>query len=32
MLESTDFEPSRDENSVFLMYEFSLGAHGAHKY
>jgi len=32
MLESTDFEPSRDEDSVFLMYELSLGAHGAHKY
>ena len=32
MLKSTDFVPSRDENSLFLMYEFSLGAHGAHKY
>jgi hypothetical protein len=32
MLKSTDFEPNRDEDSVFLMYEFSLGAHGAHKY
>lgn len=32
MLKSTDFEPSSDENSLFLMYEFSLGAHGAHKY
>ena len=31
-LEATDFEPGRDENSVFLMYEISLGAHGAHKY
>ena len=31
-LEATDFEPGRDANSVFLMYEISLGAHGAHKY
>jgi len=32
MLKANDFEPARDENSLFLMYEFSLGAHGAHKY
>ena len=32
VLESSNFLPQRDENSVFLMYEISLGAHGAHKY
>ena len=32
MLKSTNFVPSSDVNSLFLMYEFSLGAHGAHKY
>ena len=31
-LQANDFEPGRDDNSVFLMYEISLGAHGAHKY
>ena len=31
-LESTDLLPSGDEDSLFLMYEISLGAHGAHKY
>ncbi len=32
VLESSNFLPQRDEDSVFLMYEISLGAHGAHKY
>ncbi len=32
ILESTDFLAKRDEDSLFLMYEISLGAHGAHKY
>jgi len=32
MLRSNAFLPSRDENSVFLMYEIALGAHGAHKF
>jgi hypothetical protein len=32
ILESTDFESGSNEDSLFLMYEISLGAHGAHKY
>jgi len=32
ILKSTDFLPESDEDSLFLMYEISLGAHGAHKY
>ena len=32
MIQSTSFLPGRDEDSVFLMYEIALGAHGAHKY
>ena len=32
MLKSNDFLPSSDENSIFLMYEIALGAHGAHKF
>ena len=32
ILESSTFLPQRDEDSLFLMYEISLGAHGAHKY
>ena len=32
ILEATDFEPGADEESLFLMYEISLGAHGAHKF
>ena len=32
MLQSNSFLPSRDEQSVFLMYEIALGAHGAHKF
>ncbi|KAB2640495.1 MAG: hypothetical protein DVB25_03890 [Verrucomicrobia bacterium] len=32
MLQSNAFLPSRDENSVFLLYEIALGAHGAHKF
>ena len=32
MLQSNAFLPSRDEQSVFLMYEIALGAHGAHKF
>ena len=31
-LEATNFLTQRDEDSLFLMYEISLGAHGAHKY
>jgi len=31
-LQANVFLPSRDENSVFLMYEIALGAHGAHKF
>ena len=31
-LRSTDLLPQADEDSLFLMYEISLGAHGAHKY
>lgn len=31
-LRSTDLLPQADEDSFFLMYEISLGAHGAHKY
>ncbi len=32
LLQSNAFLPSRDENSIFLMYEIALGAHGAHKF
>lgn len=32
ILESSTFLPKGDEDSLFLMYEISLGAHGAHKY
>lgn len=32
ILKSNDFLPSSEEDSVFLMYEIALGAHGAHKY
>ena len=31
-LRSTNLLPQGDEDSLFLMYEISLGAHGAHKY
>ena len=31
-LEENDFLASRDEDSVFLQFEFILGAHGAHKF
>jgi len=31
-LEATDFLTQRNDDSLFLMYEISLGAHGAHKY
>jgi hypothetical protein len=31
-LEENDFFPSRDADSVFLQFEFILGAHGAHKF
>jgi hypothetical protein len=31
-LEDTFFLPARDEDSVFLQFEFILGAHGAHKF
>jgi hypothetical protein len=31
-LQANVFLPSRDEQSVFLMYEIALGAHGAHKF
>jgi hypothetical protein len=31
-LEENDFLPSRDVDSVFLQFEFILGAHGAHKF
>lgn len=31
-LQSTDFLQQADEDSFFLMYEISLGAHGAHKF
>ena len=31
-LEENFFLPSRDEDSIFLQFEFILGAHGAHKF
>jgi hypothetical protein len=31
-LEENDFLASRNEDSVFLQFEFILGAHGAHKF
>jgi hypothetical protein len=31
-LEANDFLASRDADSVFLQFEFILGAHGAHKF
>lgn len=31
-LQSSSFLPRRDEDSVFLQFEFALGAHGAHKF
>jgi hypothetical protein len=31
-LQSSYFLPARDEDSVFLQFEFALGAHGAHKF
>ena len=31
-LQSSSFLPARDEDSVFLQFEFALGAHGAHKF
>jgi hypothetical protein len=31
-LEDTFFLPARDADSVFLQFEFILGAHGAHKF
>ena len=31
-LEANAFFPSRDADSVFLQFEFILGAHGAHKF
>lgn len=31
-LEEMFFLPARDEDSVFLQFEFILGAHGAHKF
>ena len=31
-LQSTHFMTSKNEESLFLMYEISLGAHGAHKF
>ncbi len=32
ILTSNNFLPSSEEDSVFLMYEIALGAHGAHKF
>jgi hypothetical protein len=32
LLRASTFLPERTENSIFLMYEISFGAHGAHKY
>lgn len=32
MLEETNFLAARDEDSIFLQFEFNLGAHGAHKF
>lgn len=31
-LEENDFLASRDVDSIFLQFEFNLGAHGAHKF
>lgn len=31
-LEDNDFLASRDVDSIFLQFEFNLGAHGAHKF
>ena len=31
-LDENDFLASRDVDSVFLQFEFILGAHGAHKF
>jgi len=31
-LEENDFLASRDADSIFLQFEFILGAHGAHKF
>ncbi|HSV63185.1 MAG TPA: hypothetical protein VLH83_07540, partial [Chthoniobacterales bacterium] len=31
-LEENDFLASREADSVFLQFEFILGAHGAHKF
>ena len=31
-LQSSSFLPSRNEDSLFLQFEFALGAHGAHKF
>ena len=32
MLEENEFLAARDEDSVFLQFEFILGSHGAHKF
>jgi hypothetical protein len=32
MLQADTFNAAHDEDSVFLMFEFALGAHGAHKF
>jgi hypothetical protein len=32
ILKGNHFLDGRDDNSVFLQFEFALGAHGAHKY
>jgi len=32
MLEDTHFLAARDADSIFLQFEFNLGAHGAHKF
>jgi hypothetical protein len=31
-LEENDFFASREADSIFLQFEFILGAHGAHKF
>jgi len=31
-LQSSSFLPARNEDSLFLQFEFALGAHGAHKF
>ncbi len=31
-LQSSSFLPAQNEDSVFLQFEFALGAHGAHKF